>query len=160
MPTHIRSATPADVGLVLDFIQQLAEYEKLPHEVVATVESLHAELFPDQGEPSAHCVIAFADEKPVGFALFFYNFSTWLSRRGIYLEDLYVMPEYRGQGHGKALLLHLAQRAHKEGCGRMEWAVLDWNQPAIDFYEAMGAKIMTDWRICRLDQSALARLAE
>jgi len=160
MTTVIRPAQPEDVALILEFIHQLATYEKLPNEVVATVDSLRMQLFPEQGKPSAHCVIAYAGDEPVGFALYFHNFSTWLARRGIYLEDLFVKPNHRGRGHGKALLLHLAHQALAEGCGRMEWSVLDWNQPAIDFYESLGAEIMTAWRTCRLDEAALARLAK
>ncbi len=160
MPTDIREATAADSGLILDFIKQLADYEKMSDEVVATEDSLRKQLFPTDGNPKAHAVLAYAGDQPVGFALYFYNFSTFLSRPGLYLEDLYVKPEYRGAGHGKALLLHLARQAHAEGCGRMEWTVLDWNTPSIDFYHAMGAQIMNEWKICRLDREAMARLAD
>ncbi|GAB5560743.1 MAG: GNAT family N-acetyltransferase [Synoicihabitans sp.] len=157
--SSIRPATAADVPLVLSFIKELAEYEKMSDEVVATEATLTAQMFPKSGEPSARAILAFEDEKPVGFALYFYNFSTFLARRGLYLEDLFVRPEYRGAGYGKDLLLHLARQAHAEGCGRMEWCVLDWNQPAIDFYQNLGATMMTDWTTCRLDQTALAKIA-
>ena len=160
MKVELRKATAADTPLVLQFISELADYEKMSDEVVATAETLQEQLFPSEGSPSAHCVLAFVDEAPAGFALYFYNFSTFLARQGLYLEDLFVRPAFRGQGHGKALLLHLAGIAHREGCGRMEWCVLDWNQPAIDFYQSIGAKLMTEWTTCRLDQAALAQLAQ
>lgn len=160
MPTSIRPATAADTPLVLDFIRQLADYEKMSNEVVATAESLREQLFPAEGPAAARCVLAFDGEKPVGFALYFYNFSTFLARRGLYLEDLFVRPDARGAGHGKALLLHLANQAYAEGCGRMEWCVLDWNQPSIDFYRGLGARMMDEWTTCRLDRASLARLAE
>ena len=159
MTLELRNATPAEAPLVLQFIQELAAYEKMSEDVVATAETLQEQLFPDEGRPSAHCVLAYVDDIPVGFALYFYNFSTFLARRGLYLEDLFVRPAYRGKGFGKTLLLHLAKIAHTEGCGRMEWCVLDWNQPAIDFYQSIGASLMTEWTTCRLDQSALAKLA-
>ncbi len=113
-----------------------------------------------EGAASAHCVLAFDGETPVGFALYFYNFSTFLARRGLYLENLFVRPDHRGGGHEKALLLHLAKTAHAKVCGRMEWCVLDWNQPAIDFYQSLGAEMMREWTTCRLNQTALARIAE
>lgn len=158
--TTLRDATSADTSLVLEFITELAVYEKMADDVVATAETLQAQLFPMEGAASAHCVLAFDDDTPVGFALYFYNFSTFLARRGLYLEDLFVRPDHRGGGHGKALLLHLAKTAHARGCGRMEWCVLDWNQPAIDFYQSLGAEMMTEWTTCRLDQDALARIAK
>ncbi|MBT5901708.1 MAG: GNAT family N-acetyltransferase [Opitutaceae bacterium] len=157
--TTLRDATLADTPLVLEFITELAAYEKMADEVVATAASLEAQLFPAAGLAAAHCVLAFEGETPVGFALYFFNFSTFLARRGLYLEDLFVRPDHRGAGHGKALLLHLAQRAHADGCGRMEWCVLDWNQPAIDFYQSLGATLMNEWTTCRLDQTALERIA-
>jgi GNAT superfamily N-acetyltransferase len=161
MPCHIRPATPADSGLIRDLVYELAVYERCPDQVEATPESLRMTLFPEDGSaPAAHCVIAEVAGEPVGFALYFFNYSTWLGRPGLYLEDLFVRPAYRGGGHGKALLLHLAGLAHARGCGRMEWAVLDWNQPAIDFYESLGAKRLTDWTVCRLDRTALARLSD
>lgn len=158
MPT-LRDATSADTDLVLEFINELAIYEKMADDVVATADTLRSQLFPTEGAASAHCVLAFEGETPVGFALYFYNFSTFLARRGLYLEDLFVRPKHRGTGCGKALLLHLARKAHQEGCGRMEWCVLDWNKPAIDFYQSLGATMMSEWTTCRLDQSALARIA-
>ena len=159
MPSTIRSATAADTPLILEFIRGLADYEKLSHEVTATEAQLRATLFPADRAPVAHCVLAFDGDAPAGFAIFFYNYSTFLARPGLYLEDLFVKPEFRGRGLGKALLLHLAKLANARGCGRMEWSVLDWNQPAIDFYESLGAKRMTEWTICRLTGEALARYA-
>ncbi len=162
MPASIRPATAADIPVILDFIRGLADYEKLAHEVVATAETLRATLFPldPTTRPTAACILAFtATGAPAGFALYFFNYSTFLAKPGLYLEDLFVRPEFRGQGLGKALLLHLAQLANQLGCGRMEWSVLDWNQPAIDFYEALGAERKTEWTICRLTGPALARYA-
>ena len=162
MPATIRPATAADVPVILDFIRGLADYEKLSHEVVASAETLRATLFPADSamRPDAACILAFtATGAPAGFALYFFNYSTFLAKPGLYLEDLFVCPEFRGQGIGKALLLHLAQIANQLGCGRMEWSVLDWNQPAIDFYEALGAERKTEWTICRLTGPALARYA-
>jgi GNAT superfamily N-acetyltransferase len=158
-PFSIRPATRGDVALILQFIRALADYEKLPHEVEATEEQLAATLFPAGETPVAHCVLAFDGSNPVGFALYFFNYSTWLARPGLYLEDLFVKPESRGRGFGKALLLHLAKIANARGCGRMEWAVLDWNQPAIDFYESLGARRMTEWQVCRLAGAALKQYA-
>ena len=157
MPTLIRPAEAADVPLILAFIRGLAAYEKLLPEVTATEEKLRATLFGPQ--PAAECVLAFADGVPAGFAIFFTNYSTFLAQPGLYLEDLFVTPEFRGQGLGKALLLHLARLANQRGCGRMEWNVLDWNQPAIDFYEALGAERKTDWTLCRLTGDRLAQYA-
>jgi GNAT superfamily N-acetyltransferase len=159
MSLSIRFATAADVPLILAFIRGLAEYEKLTHEVEATEERLRATLFPADGRAPAECVLAFVDEAPAGFALFFTNYSTFLAKPGLYLEDLFVIPELRGRGIGKALLLHLAKLANERGCGRMEWTVLDWNQPAIEFYESIGARRMREWQICRLTGAALARYA-
>jgi GNAT superfamily N-acetyltransferase len=157
MPTLIRPAEAADVPLILAFIRGLAAYEKLLPEVTATEEQLRATLFGPR--PAAECVLAFADGVPAGFALFFTNYSTFLAQPGLYLEDLFVAPEFRGQGIGQALLRHLARLANQRGCGRMEWSVLDWNQPAIDFYESLGAERKTDWTICRLTGDRLARYA-
>ncbi len=157
--TQIRSATIEDIPLVLALISELADYEKMSDEVVATESSLAKQIFPFSGRPSAHAILAFEGDTPLGFALYFYNFSTFLARRGLYLEDLFVRPAHRGAGHGKKLLLHLAKQAHAEGCGRMEWCVLDWNRPAIDFYQSLGATMMTEWTTCRLDQDALAKIA-
>jgi GNAT superfamily N-acetyltransferase len=155
MPTTLRATTAADVPQILAFIRGLAEYEKLSHEVEATEEKLRATLFPANGRPAAECVIAHHDGAPAGFALFFTTYSTFLAKPGIWLEDLFVMPELRGRGIGKALVLHLAKLANARGCGRLEWSVLDWNKPAIDFYESLGAKRMTQWQICRLTGAAL-----
>jgi GNAT superfamily N-acetyltransferase len=163
MSTTIRPATPADAPLILAFIRALADYEKLSHEVAATEEKLRATLFGEK--PAAECLLAFAAEHasaaPVaaGFAIYFTNYSTFLAQPGLYLEDLFVKPEFRGRGIGKALLLHLARLANARGCGRMEWAVLDWNQPAIDFYESLGARRLRDWQICRLTGAALQQYA-
>lgn len=155
---EIRPAEEKDCALILDFIRQLAEYEKLLHEVKATVDDVRRELF---GElPSAHALIAYENAVPVGFALYFYNFSTFLTRRGLYLEDIFVAPAYRGRGYGKALMRHLAKLAVEQKCGRFEWVVLEWNKPAIGFYEKVGAQVMQDWRLCRLTGEALNRFAE
>lgn len=160
MPNAIRPATEADLPLILGFIRELAAYEKLAHEVVADEPSLRRALFPAApAAPLAHCVLATVDDAPAGFALYFFNYSTFLARPGLYLEDLFVRPAFRGRGLGKALLLHLAKIANARGCGRMEWAVLDWNQPAIAFYESLGARRMQEWQICRLTGDALARYA-
>ena len=161
MPPDIRPATRADLPLILQFIRDLAAYEKLSHEVEATAAQLERTLFPAAGgeAPVAHCVLAFSSGVPAGFALYFFNYSTFLARPGLYLEDLYVKPEFRGHGVGKALLLHLAKIANARGCGRMEWAVLDWNRPAIEFYESLGARRMLDWQVCRLTGSALTQYA-
>jgi GNAT superfamily N-acetyltransferase len=160
MPSSIRSARPTDTAVILELIRGLADYEKLSAEVVATEAQLRRSLFPDDGRaPAAHCVIAETDGGAAGFALYFFNYSTFLAQPGLYLEDLFVRPEFRGQGLGKALLLHLAQLANARGCGRMEWSVLDWNQPAIDFYESLGARRMTEWQICRLTGPSLQQYA-
>lgn len=155
--TLIRFAEPADVATILRFVRELAEYERELDKVVATEPMLHEALF--STPPAAEALIAEADGEPVGLALFFHNFSTWTGWRGLYLEDLYVTPEARGTGVGKALLKRLAQIAVERGCGRFEWAVLDWNTPAQEFYKAMGASIMDDWRICRMSGDALTDFA-
>jgi GNAT superfamily N-acetyltransferase len=155
--SRIRSATPADVKLILSLIRELAEYEKLAHQVVATEADIQDSLFGPR--PSAECLIAEFDGAPAGFALFFHNFSTFLGKPGIYLEDLYVKPELRGKGIGRKLLAHLAQLAVTRGCGRFEWAVLDWNEPAIGFYRSIGARMLDDWKINRLTGEALEKLA-
>ena len=154
----IRPATPADVPLIIRFIRELAEYEKAPEEAVATEQQLEQALFCDS--PRVFSVICEVDGDSAGFALYFYNFSTWLGCHGLFLEDLYVTPDQRGAGAGKALLKHLARLAVKEGCGRFEWNVLDWNQPAIDFYEAFGAQPQSDWIGYRLAGEALSAFAE
>lgn len=157
MPPSIRSATAADVPLILSLIQSLADYEKLSHEVEATEERLLTTLFPAEGTPAAECIITHVGPTPAGFALYFSNYSTFLAKPGLYLEDLFVKSEFRGQGIGKALLTHLAAVANHRGYGRMEWTVLDWNQPAIAFYESFGARRLREWQICRLTGPALAR---
>lgn len=155
----IRTATSVDIPLILRFIRDLATYEKLLPEVEATEGRLRATLFPAEGQPAAECVVAFWQDQPAGFAVFFANYSTFLAKPGLYLEDLFVEPALRGRGIGKALLLHCAELANARGCGRMEWSVLDWNQPARDFYQSLGATEMSDWRRCRLTGAALARFA-
>jgi GNAT superfamily N-acetyltransferase len=154
---RIRSAVAADVPLILNFIRELADYEKLAHQVVATEADVRDSLFGPR--PAAECLIAELGGKPAGFAIFFHNFSTFLGRAGIYLEDLYVKPELRGKGVGKKLLAHLARLALERGCGRFEWAVLDWNEPAIRFYKSLGANMLDDWRINRVTGEALKNLA-
>jgi len=156
LTVNIRPATPQDAALILRFIRELAEFEREPDAVKATEESLAHALF---DERSAEAVIAEQEGKPMGFALFFHNFSTWTGRKGLYLEDLYVTPEARGSGVGTALLRHLAGIALDRDCGRFEWAVLDWNTPAIDFYTAVGAESLDEWRIRRVTGDALAKLA-
>ncbi|HLJ73939.1 MAG TPA: GNAT family N-acetyltransferase [Thermoanaerobaculia bacterium] len=154
---EIREATEADVPLILQFIKDLAEYERLAHKVVASEEGLRRTLF---GNPRfAEVVLAREDGEDVGFALFFHNYSTFLGSPGIYLEDLFVKPSMRGRGIGKALLGHLAHLATERGCGRVEWAVLDWNAPSIEFYKSIGAAPLDDWIIFRLTGEALTRLA-
>ena len=157
--TLVRPATPGDAALIMFFIRGLAEYERMLDQVEATPDSIRDSLFPADGTPVVHCVIGELDGEPAGFALYFYNFSTFVGRPGLYLEDLYVTPASRGHGLGKALLLHLAQLAHERGCGRMEWSVLDWNTPAIAFYESLGARRLREWQICRLAAADLARLS-
>lgn len=154
----IRPATEADVPLILRFIRELAEYERLLHEVVATEARLRETLF--GARPAAEVVIAEADGEPLGFALFFHNYSTFLAQPGIYLEDLYVRPEARGRGVGRALLAHLARLARERGCGRLEWWVLDWNESALRFYRSLGARPMDEWTVQRLTDADLDRLAD
>ena len=154
---NIRPATEADLPLVLAFIRGLAEYERLSHLVTATEETLRDSLFgPSAG---AEVLLGFEADTPVGFAVFFHNFSTFLGRRGLWLEDIYVPPEFRRKGYGRALLLHVARIAHERGCGRFEWAALDWNTPAIEFYRSLGAVTLDDWTIFRVTGEALERLA-
>ena len=155
------SITPAgiqDLPVILQLIRELAEYERAPNDVVATEDGLREVLFGK--EPAARVLIAREGEEPVGFAVYFFNFSTWLGRPGLYLEDLFVKPDKRGHGYGRALLVQLAQIAKERGCGRMEWAVLDWNEPAIQFYKKLGAQPMDEWTVFRLTRDAIARLAD
>ncbi|MFH0875151.1 MAG: GNAT family N-acetyltransferase [archaeon] len=153
----IRNATKKDVPIILGFIRELAEYEKALHEAKATKKQLENTLFGKK--KYAECVIGYDGKKPVGFALFFHNYSTWLGKPGLYLEDLYVTPDCRGKGYGKALLMHLAKIAKKRGCGRFEWACLDWNTPSIEFYKKLGAKPMTEWTVYRVTGDNLKKLA-
>jgi GNAT superfamily N-acetyltransferase len=156
MALSIQSARPQDLAQVFALIRALAEYEKLSHLVSGSEAQLHEELF--GARPVIECVLAWEDEQAVGFALFFHSFSSFLARRGLYLEDLFVVPAARGRGHGKALMLHLARLAVERGCGRFEWSVLDWNQPSIEFYRSLGAELLPDWRICRVTGETLMRL--
>jgi GNAT superfamily N-acetyltransferase len=154
---HLRPAVPADVPQILAFIRDLATYEREPDAVLAT----EADLLRDGFGPTRrfHCIIAEIDSAPAGFALYFYSYSTWRGHAGIYLEDLYVSPEHRGKGIGKALLTHVAAIAVAEGCPRYEWAVLDWNQPSIDFYHSLGAVMKSEWKGMQVSGDALAALA-
>lgn len=154
----IRLATINDTALILQFIKELAEYEQLLHEVVATEELLQETLF--GAKANAEVVIGYLDEKPVSFALFFHNFSTFLGKPGIYLEDLFVRPEARGQGIGQIMLGYLAKLAKERKCGRLEWWVLDWNETAIKFYQRLGAKAMDEWTVYRVTDQALTDLAK
>src|SRR4051812_38657488 len=158
MATTIRPATRADVSTILTFIHALAAYEREPDAVIATEEDLLRDGFGDH--PYYSCLIAEEDGAPAGFALYFYDYSTWLGRPGLYLEDIFVHPEFRGRGIGKTLLQKVAAIAIEKGCPRMKWEVLDWNTPAIDFYAAMGAEFLDTWRNVRLSGEALQRLAE
>ncbi|MFM9957719.1 MAG: N-acetyltransferase family protein [Phycisphaerales bacterium] len=164
----LRPATPADVPLILDLVRELAEYEREPDAAVATEAQMHRALFADPRAPApeggpgagiAECVMGEVDGVTQGFALFFHNFSTWTGRPGIFLEDLFVRPEARGVGLGKALLQHLAKLAVERGCGRLQWSVLDWNTSAIDFYKSLGAEPMDEWTVYRVNESALTKLA-
>jgi len=154
----IRSATIADVPLILDFVRKLAEYERAPNAVRATEDDFRRDGFGPS--PKFHCLIADWEQKPVGFALFFYAYSTWHGRPGLYLEDLFVLPESRGKGIGKALLERLAQIAIRENCFALAWMVLEWNELAIKFYESLGASTMSEWETMRLMEPHLSRLAE
>ena len=145
---RIVPAQASDVPVILEMIKALADYEQLTHEVVATEDDLRQSLFGPR--PAGEVVLAYAGDAPIGFALFFHNFSTFLGRHGLYLEDLFVVPEWRGKGVGKQLLAHIAAIAESRKCGRMEWAVLDWNESAIAFYRRMGAHVLDEWRLCRL----------
>ena len=154
----IRAATPGDIPALLGLIRELAVYERLEHLLVADETLLERELF--GGESAAEALICRADGAAVGMAIFFHNFSTFLGRKGLYLEDLFVQPAHRGRGYGKALLLSLARIAHERGCGRFEWMVLDWNAPSIRFYESLGAVQMKEWKLFRVTGEALRQLAE
>jgi GNAT superfamily N-acetyltransferase len=154
----VRPARVEDVSIILQLIRDLATYERAPDEVTATEQQLVDVLFGER--PAAEVLLAFEGQSPVGFAVFFYNFSTWLGRPGLYLEDLFVKPDKRGKGYGRALLVELAKIARDRVCGRMEWAVLDWNEPAIKFYRTLGAKAMHEWTVFRLTRDGIARLAD
>src|SRR5207253_5874100 len=155
---EIRPARVEDVPVILGLIRELATYERAPDEVTATEERLVDVLFGEK--PVAEVLLAFEGKSPVGFAVFFHNFSTWLGRPGLYLEDLFVKPDKRGKGYGRAFLVDLAKVARDRGCGRMEWAVLDWNEPAIKFYQTLGAKPMNEWTVFRLTRDEIAKLAD
>ena len=157
MSLTIRRSRPEDVGLILAFIRELAEYERAPDAVVATEDGLAALLF--GADPKVFCDIAEWDGQPAGFCLWFHNFSTWRGRHGLYLEDLFVRPEHRGRGIGRKLMVLLAKRCVDQGLDRMEWAVLDWNELAIGVYRGVGAEMLDDWRICRLTGEPLRALA-
>jgi GNAT superfamily N-acetyltransferase len=154
----IRPATPADVVHIQGMIHELAVFEKLEHMVVSTEALLHEGLF--GARPACEAIVGEADGEVVTFALFFHNFSTFLTRKGLYLEDLYVRQAHRGKGYGSRMLKHLARIAVERECGRFEWSVLDWNEPAINFYKAMGAEILPDWRICRVTGAPLTALSQ
>lgn len=153
----LRTALPEDAPLILDYIRELAEYERAPEKALATEADLRRFVFSEA--PLAFVVMAEWEGRPAGFALYFFNFSTWEGKAGLYLEDLWVRPEFRGKGLGKALLKRLAAIALERGCTRYVWQVLDWNTPSIEFYKAMGAELMTEWLTCRVQGDALARLA-
>jgi GNAT superfamily N-acetyltransferase len=157
-PIIVRRATAEDSPLVLDFIQQLARYEKLEHECIATAEQVRETLF--GAKPRAESLLAFQNDQPAGFAVYFFSYSTFLAKYGLYLEDLFVKPELRGCGVGKRLFLELLRIAKENDCGRFEWSVLDWNQPAIDFYESLGAQAQGEWIRYRLEEEQIARLVE
>ena len=154
---RIVAATPEDVGRIVGMIEALADYEKLRHLCMATEAGVHTALF--GARPAAEVILGWEGPTPVAFALFFHNFSTFLGRKGLYLEDLFVQPAFRRRGYGRALLVHLARIAVARDCGRFEWAVLDWNAPAIGFYKSLGATVMPDWRISRVTGPSLERLA-
>ena len=154
---HIRDAVPTDVPTVFDLVMELAHFERLGHEVTATSELLHQALF--DTPQRAFALICEASERPVGVAVCYYTFSTFVGRPGIYVEDIYVRPEFRGRGIGRAVFRHIAQRAMAEKCGRVEWSVLDWNERALRFYESLGATAMSGWRLQRLAGAAIAKLA-
>jgi GNAT superfamily N-acetyltransferase len=154
---HIRDATRADAEVILGFITELAIYEKAEHEVLASVADIERSLF-DEASP-ARALICLLDDQPIGFAVYFFNYSTWQGRKGLYLEDLFVSLQHRGVGAGKQLLRHLAKIAHDSGCGRFEWSVLDWNEPAIEFYKSIGAKPQDEWVRYRMEGETLKSFA-
>lgn len=156
-PLSIRTAQESDLEQIMTFIRELAIYEKAEHEVVASLEDLRATLFGSQ--PKVFGLMCELGDQAVGFAVYFYNYSTWLGKHGIYLEDLYVTPEHRGLGAGKALLKRLAEIAVAEDCGRVEWSVLDWNEPAIQFYQSLGAGAQDEWTVYRMSGTALSEFA-
>ena len=158
MSLSIRAAAPADKALILALVRELAEYEKLTHEVDASEQGIAAVLF--SREPRVFCDIAEWDGAPVGFTTWFLNFSSFRGRHGLFLEDVFVRPQFRRRGIGRALLRHLAARCVEKGYARFEWAVLDWNTPAISFYRSLGADVMSDWRVCRLSDDALKNFAQ
>lgn len=158
----IRQATPEDCPTIVNLIGQLAEYEHLENDCIASPELLNKSLFSEK--PDCYCVLAFekqpdGSELAVGFALYFFNYSTFLTKRGLYLEDLFVIEKYRKRGYGKQIMKFLAKTAMEKNCGRFEWSVLDWNQPAINFYQSIGAKVMPDWRICRLTEDGIKKFS-
>ncbi len=155
---QIKPATRAEVPLILQLIRELADYERAPDDAVATEAQLDKVLFGEN--PSAEVILAREGAEPVGFAVYFFNFSTWLGQPGLYLEDLFVRPVHRGKGYGRLLLARLAQIARERDCGRMEWAVLDWNEPAIQFYKKLGAKPMEEWTVFRITSAGIAALAK
>ena len=154
---EIREAVVDDLPLILRFIKDLAEYERMRDDVITTEEILKHSIFGEGSNTSV--LLAFYNDEPVGFAIYFYNFSSFLGKKGIYLEDLFVQPDARGKGFGKALLIRLAEIARDDDCGRLEWAVLDWNEPAIDFYKNLGAVQMDEWTVFRLNREAIEILA-
>ena len=155
LEVELREGTSADAPLLLSFIRQMAEFEKLT--VTATEESLRSALFGEA--PAARVLLAFVKGEPVAYATYFFTFSTMLGKRGLWLDDLFVVPAYRGKGIGKAFMVHLAELAMRHQYGRLEWIVLDWNEPAIEFYKRLGADVLPDWRVCRLDEAGLTRVA-
>lgn len=158
MPFTLRHAVRTDATQILAFITELAEYERARHEVIATVADIERSLFDDGS--TVHSLICERDGRAIGFAVYFYSYSTWLGRNGIYLEDLYVTPDQRGDGAGRELLRHIAREAVKNGCGRLEWSVLDWNEPAIGFYKSLGAEPQDEWVRYRLEGDKLTRFAQ
>lgn len=152
----IKQATKEDAGVILEFIEHLAEYEKLSHEVKTNIDRINSTIFCES--PKAFCILGYENNVPVVFAIYFFNYSTFLGKYGLYLEDLFVLPEHRGKGYGKQMLIKLAEIAKENNCGRFEWWVLDWNEPAIKFYENLGAKAMDEWTVYRLDEKGISNL--